>query len=58
MKKIIFAALCLLLAGSTNAQNKAAPYYGFRIGLTAHPTFGKISAVEGNSRGMNLGLVY
>ena len=58
MKKIIFAALCLLLAGNTNAQNNTAPYYGFRIGLTAHPTFGTISAEEGNSRGMNLGFVY
>ena len=57
-KKIIFAALCLLLAGNTNAQNNTAPYYGFRIGLTAHPTFGTISADEGNSRGMNLGFVY
>ena len=57
-KKIIFAALCLLLVGNTNAQNNTTPYYGFRLGLTAHPTFGSISAEEGKSRGTNLGFVY
>ena len=54
MKKIAIAVLFLLFILNANAQRN----YGFRLGLTAHPTFGMISAEEGKSNGTNLGFAY
>ncbi len=51
----------MLLMFSTikvDAQFNANRNYGFRLGLTAYPTFGIISADEGKSKGTNLGFAY
>jgi long-subunit fatty acid transport protein len=58
MKTILIGALIMLFTIQGNAQNQSGPYYGFRLGLTAHPTFGIIKAEEGKSNGTNLGFSY
>lgn len=58
MKSILFGILFLFFAIDVNAQRNLNPSYGFRLGLTAHPTFGMISAEEGKSKGTSLGFVY
>jgi hypothetical protein len=58
MKTIIIAALIIFFNVETNAQSLPEPYYGFRLGLTAHPTFGMIKAEEGKGNGTNLGFAY
>lgn len=58
MKKIGIGILFSLFTFNTFAQSTIARNYGFRLGLTAHPTFGIISPKEGKSEGTNLGFVY
>ncbi|MGF1925729.1 MAG: porin family protein [Bacteroidia bacterium] len=58
MKKIVIGILFSLFTLHAVAQSYPARNFGFRLGLTAHPTFGMISADEGKSRGMNLGFAY
>ena len=58
MKTILIAALIIFFTPKVNAQNQTSPYYGFRLGLTAYPTFGMIKAEEGKSNGTNLGFAY
>jgi len=58
MKKIVIAILCLFFTLQLSAQETTEPYYGFRLGLTAHPTFGFIKAENGKGNGINLGFSY
>ncbi|WP_199140163.1 porin family protein [Pedobacter sp. ASV12] len=58
MKKIVLAILFALFALNLNAQQYASPYYGFRLGLTAHPTFGFMKAENGKGNGLSLGFSY
>jgi len=60
MKKAIIAVLFLLATVPAFAQNYAARDYGFRLGLTAHPTFGwlKVEDGEGKGNGLSLGFSY
>ena len=57
-KKILLAFLLLVSASPLFAQNFAAPNYGFRLGLTAHPTFGWVKPEDGKSNGVSLGFSY
>jgi hypothetical protein len=57
MRKIL-TGLLLILTGSAFAQNGPEPYYGFRLGLTAHPTIGWTKPEDGKSNGVNLGFSY
>ena len=54
MKKTLIAIACLIFAVTANAQE----INGFRLGLTAHPTFGFIKAEGGKGNGTNLGFSY
>lgn len=58
MKKTVIAVLLILLSNLLYAQQNNAPYYGFRLGLTAHPNFGFMRATEGKSNGASLGFAY
>lgn len=58
MKKTAIVILFLLFIFKANGQINVKPNYGFRLGLTAHPTFGMINAEEGKSNGINLGFAY
>jgi len=58
IKIMAVACMCFTWISTCHAQNNVATKYGFRLGLTAHPTFGMISAGEGNNRGTNLGFAY
>lgn len=58
MKKIVIGILFSLFTLYAAAQSYPARKFGFRLGLTAHPTFGMISAEGGKSRGTNLGFAY
>lgn len=58
MKKIVIVALFSLFTLNVNAQGNLGSYLGFRLGLTAHPTFGMISVEEGKSKGTSLGFAY
>ena len=58
MKTIVISVLALFFTIETFAQKNEDPYYGFRLGLTAHPTFGVIKAEDGKSNGTNLGFAY
>lgn len=57
MKKFIFLLFCFFYVSFSQAQFNPS-YYGFRLGLTAHPNFGMIAAEEGKSNGTNPGFVY
>lgn len=57
MKKTYTTVLSVLFAMNTFAQ-KFAGDYGFRLGLTAHPTFGFIKADGGKGNGVSLGFSY
>ncbi|MCY1518342.1 Outer membrane protein beta-barrel domain protein [compost metagenome] len=57
MKK--FLLLCSFFFGVHTANAQFNPSrYDFRLGLTACPTFGMISAEEGQGKGTNLGFAY
>lgn len=58
MKKLLFTILCLFFGINLQAQQKTGPYYGFRLGLTAHPTLGFIKAENGKADGVSLGFSY
>jgi hypothetical protein len=58
MRKIAIGILFLLFTVNAHAQSDKNHYYGFRLGLTAYPTFGMISPEEGKSKGTNLGFAY
>ncbi|NQX43527.1 Outer membrane protein beta-barrel domain-containing protein [Pedobacter steynii] len=48
----------LLLTGQLFAQEAGSPYYGFRLGLTAHPTLGWVKPEVGKTEGIALGFAY
>lgn len=50
--------LLLLLTGQLFAQEAGSPYYGFRLGLTAHPTLGWVKPDVGKNDGIALGFSY
>jgi hypothetical protein len=58
MKKIFLSLLITILTTALFAQDSPAPYYGFRLGLTAHPTLGWIKPENGKGDGVNLGFSY
>jgi len=59
MKKILTAILLLMISTTIGfAQNGPEPYYGFRLGLAAHPTIGWVKPETGKSNGVNLGFSY
>lgn len=58
MKKIFTGILLTILTSTAFAQYNSEPYYGFRLGLTAHPTIGWVKPETGKSNGVNLGFSY
>jgi len=58
MKKIFTVLLLVVLTNCAFAQYNQEPYYGFRLGLTAHPTIGWVKPETGKSNGVNLGFSY
>lgn len=58
MKKTVLAILFVLSVLNLSAQQNGGPYYGFRLGLTAHPTFGFMKAENGKGNGLSLGFSY
>lgn len=58
MKKVIIAIFLLFSTIATFAQNYAAPGYGFRLGLTAHPTLGWLKPETGKGDGLSIGFSY
>lgn len=58
MKRILTGLLLIFLTSSAFAQYNSEPYYGFRLGLTAHPTIGWVKPETGKSNGVNLGFSY
>lgn len=57
LRLLLFAGQ-LLLTTQLFAQQGGSPYYGFRLGLTAHPTLGWVSPEVGKSNGLALGFAY
>lgn len=47
-----------MLSGNILAQDLSSPYYGFRLGLTAHPTIGWVKPQVGKSNSVSLGFSY
>lgn len=58
MKRIFTALILLILTTKAFSQQGPEPYYGFRLGLTAHPTIGWVKPQGGKSNGVNLGFSY
>lgn len=58
MKALLIGMLFLLFMLDATAQSNTDRNYGFRLGLTAYPTFGIINAEAGKSKGTNLGFAY
>lgn len=58
MKNTYFTLFLLLLTGQLFAQQGGSPYYGFRLGLTAHPTLGWVKPEVGKTEGIALGFSY
>lgn len=58
MKNTYLTLFLLLLTGQLFAQQGGSPYYGFRLGLTAHPTLGWVKPEVGKSEGIALGFSY
>ena len=58
MKRTLAAIILLLSAGSLFAQQSVLSQYGFRLGLTAHPTIGWVKPQVGKSNGVSLGFSY
>jgi len=58
MKRTFIGLLLLFFTGSAFAQDSSSPYYGFRLGLTAHPTIGWVKPDIGKSNGVALGFSY
>jgi long-subunit fatty acid transport protein len=57
MKRVLLTSLLLILTSALFAQESSFPY-GFRLGLTAHPTLGWINPENGKGNGVNLGFSY
>lgn len=57
MKKAVLILVALFTATTIFAQSEK-PYYGFKLGLTAHPTFGFIKPQKGKNDGISLGFSY
>lgn len=57
MKRTLFSLLLVLFAGNLFAQQTLSDY-GFRLGLTAHPTFGWVKPQVGKSNSISLGFSY
>lgn len=58
MKRLFPGLLLLLLSGNLFAQDIRIPDYSFRLGLTAHPTFGWVKPEVGKSNSISLGFSY
>ncbi|WP_316822292.1 porin family protein [Pedobacter gandavensis] len=58
MKNTYLTLFLLLLTGQLFAQQGGSPYYGFRLGLTAHPTLGWVKPEVGKTEGIALGFSY
>lgn len=58
MKRLIIPLLMLLFAGNIYAQESVFERYGFKLGLTAHPTVGWVKPQVGKSNGVSLGFSY
>jgi opacity protein-like surface antigen len=58
MKRTFIGLLLLFFTGTAFAQDPSSPYYGFRLGLTAHPTIGWVKPDIGKSNGVSLGFSY
>ncbi|MBC7566567.1 MAG: PorT family protein [Pedobacter sp.] len=58
MKRTFIGLILLFLTVSVFAQDSSSPYYGFRLGLTAHPTMGWVKPDIGKSNGVSLGFSY
>lgn len=58
MKHIVTGLVLLILSLSLKAQYLQEPYYGFRLGLTAHPTIGWLKPENGKGNGVNVGFSY
>ena len=56
MKKLFIVILFSILSSSLFAQQ--TPFYNFRLGLTAHPTFGWLKPENGKADGLSLGFSY
>lgn len=58
IKKFWSVFFLSLLGSGVFAQNFTGPDYGFRLGFTAHPTFGWYKPETGKSNGVNMGFTY
>lgn len=58
MKRISTILILSLLSFGAWAQNSPLTSYGFRLGLTATPTFGWIKPEQGKTNGVALGFSY
>jgi long-subunit fatty acid transport protein len=58
MKRTLISLLLLFLTANLFAQDLRIPDYSFRLGLTAHPTFGWVKPEIGKSNGISLGFSY
>lgn len=58
MKKIFITLLFFCLTGSAFAQFPSGSFNDFRLGLTAHPTFGWLKPEDGKGEGTSLGFSY
>lgn len=58
MKRLFPGLLLLLLTTKLFAQDIRIPDYSFRLGLTAHPTFGWVKPEVGKSNSISLGFSY
>ena len=54
----ICLALVFIFSAASYSQDLSGPYYGFRLGLTAHPTVGWVKPQIGKSNGVSLGFSY
>ncbi|TDQ06680.1 porin family protein [Pedobacter metabolipauper] len=58
MKRTFIALLLLILTGHAFAQESPVYDYGFRLGLTAHPTIGWVKPEVGKSNSVSPGFSY
>lgn len=58
MKRLFPGLLLFFLSTNLFAQQFKLPEYGFRLGLTAHPTIGWVKPETGKSNGISLGFSY
>jgi Outer membrane protein beta-barrel domain len=58
MKRILTILILSVLSFGAWAQNSPLTSYGFRLGLTATPTFGWIKPEQGKTEGIALGFSY